>query len=219
MSSLNRTTFATPRATSLIMLSLFVLTLFFSARGDELTGLPVDDPKDLAPAPPVSQQQFVASNVSAFLPMPIWSKGVIMPPLPDQLKPMGKKSLAASASAPTPAVVQPVRQADIAPTTVGPDGTAVAGKKPDSEKMITVSPFLQWIKANPQAAADEAKQQAAAYHAAPGASGAGSPPSTGPGAPAPTSDDNYWLPPLIDQSVLPTGPVGGSAAIYSKPQR
>ena len=216
MSSFTRGFTRTTLATPLAVLSLFALVSSSCARADDLTGLPVDDPKDLSPAP--QQQQVISQIGSGFVPMPSWARGVVMPPLPDQLKPMGKKSLAASANAPTPAVVQPVKQASIVPTTVGPDGATVASK-PETPAMVTVSPFLQWIKANPQAAAAQARQQAAVYHAGPGAGGPGSPPITGPGAPAPTSDDNYWLPPLIDQSIIQNGTTGGSAAIYSKPQR
>jgi hypothetical protein len=213
MSSFDRATYATP----LVLLSLLVLNFTFCARADDLTGLPVDDPKDLAPAPP--PQLTVSQTGTGFLPMPAWAKGLILPPLPEQLKPMGKKSLAASASAPTPAVVQPVEKASTAATTVNPDGTTAPSKPESTPAMITVSPFLQWIKANPQAAAAAARQQAAAYHAGPGAGGAGAPPITGPGAPAPSSDDNYWLPPLIDSPDFGTGATGGSAAIYTKPQR
>ena len=198
------------------MLVIFALMLFTYARADDLTGLPVDDPERSVAR--TFHPAAVMQTSSLFVSMPSWARGVVMPPLPEQLKPMGKKTLAASANGPTPAVVQPVKQADIAPTTVSADGTAIAPKK-DSETMTTVSPFLQWIKANPQAAAAQARQQAAAYHDGPGAGAAGSPPIAGPGAPAPTSDDNYWLPPLIDSSDIQTGPVGGSAAIYSKPQR
>jgi len=217
MSSLTRVFTGKTLATPLAMLSFFALLFSSCARADDLTGLPVDDPKDLSPAP-AQQQQVISQTSNGFVAMPAWARGVVMPPLPDQLKPMGKKSLAASSSAPTPAVVQPVKQASIVPTTVGPDGTTVPSK-PENPAMVTVSPFLQWIKANPQAAAAQARQQAAVYHAGPGAGGAGSPPITGPGAPAPTSDDNYWLPPLIDQSEIQPGATGGSAAIYSKPQR
>jgi hypothetical protein len=88
--------------------------------------------------------------------------------------------------------------------------------------MITVSPFLQWIQANPQAAATEARQQAGVYrppialpggNVLPGAASAGANP--------------YWLPPMIDTPEVnstgagSSGPtaVGGSAAIYSTPQR
>ncbi len=64
MSSFNRATLATP----LVLLALFVLTFSFHsscARADDLTGLPVDDPKDLQPAPSV--QQPVSQSGSMFV--------------------------------------------------------------------------------------------------------------------------------------------------------
>jgi len=89
--------------------------------------------------------------------------------------------------------------------------------------MVTVSPFLQWIKTNPQAAAVQARQQAAGYQAptAPGANSAnaaavnGQSPAGAPGG----SEEPYWLPPLIGSADFGSSPVGGSAAIYSTPQR
>ena len=210
MNRLNRKSLTRSQVAGVLIgaLSLLVLTLPRLARADDLTGLPIDDPKDLAPTPAHSTSS-QSSGELQFVPMPTWSRAVTFATMPDQLKPMGKKSLAASG--PVVAKVTPPKDESATSTTNGVQTTTTAGGKPveNSPAMITVSPFLQWIKANPQAAAAAAHQQADAYHAAP----------PGPGAPPTVSDQNYWLPPLIDSADFGTKPVGGSAAIYSTPQR
>jgi hypothetical protein len=141
--------------------------------------------------------------------MPGWARAVIFTAMPEQLKPMGKKSLAASGPV-TPLPPTPAKDLSATSTTNGVETTTAGGKPVEnSPAMITVSPFLQWIKSNPQAAAAAARQQADAYHATP----------PGPGAPPSVSDQTYWLPPLIDSADFGTKPIGGSAAIYSTPQR
>jgi hypothetical protein len=205
----------------LILLPIFAMSLSLLARADDLTGLPVDDPKDLLPNP-AARTTFCPSNGEVlFVPMPSWARGVTMPPLPDQLTPMGKKS--AAATAPVPAPLAPPKDVSPISTTNGVETTMAGGKAPasvGSPAMITVSPFLQWIKANPQAAAIQARQQAGNYHTGPLSpnaipGGPGGPTGGGENA----SDDSYWLPPLIDSSDIGTKSVGGSAAIYSTPQR
>jgi hypothetical protein len=192
---------------------LFAISLFSLVRGDEFTGQAQDDPKDLLPAP-VSQPP--PAEGSAFLPLPYWSRGAIMPPLPVQLKPMGTKT-AVAVTTPPPSLAPP-KETSPAPASAE---TLVAKTKPapsaheTDPTLIAVSPFLAWIKANPQAAAAQARQQANGYHAPaatyPGASGVN--PATAP------SDNPYWLPPLIDSADFSSGAPGGSAAIYSRPQR
>jgi len=209
-----------PQASSAILLSIFITILPAVTRGDDLTGATQDDPKDLLPAPP--QPSFQRITSSLFQPMPVWARGVTMPPLPDQLKPMGKKTVVqVTPPAPAPPLAPPVETtAGSTPAPIVEKPKAPAAENPD---LITVSPFLQWIKSNPQAAAIEARQQAngyrAPYPANPNASnGSGNPGGEAPGAPG-GADDNYWLPPLIDSADFGTTPVGGSAAIYRTPQR
>jgi hypothetical protein len=195
-------------ATSLILLSLLVSAPSHPARADALTGQPVDDPKDLLPAPAARTTSAPPVGDSLFVPMPVWARGATMPPLPDQLKPMGKKSVVALA--PVPAPVTPPKNFSATSTTNGTETTTAAAKPSEnSPAMITVSPFLQWIKANPQAAAAQARQQANSYHAGP----------SSPTAAASAPDDTFWLPPLIDSADIGTPAVVGSAAIYSTPQR
>jgi hypothetical protein len=191
--------------------ALLAVALPGFAHADEFTGQPVDDPKDLVP-PPVrcttssssSSTQSQSISESMFVSMPSWARNVIMPPLPDQLKPMGKKSLAASGPV-VPPVTPPKEPTAPVPSSV--DAAAAAAKAAENNPaMITVSPFLQWIKSNPQAAAAQARQQANVYHAGPGPAP----------APSTSSDDAYWLPPLMDTTGNTSG---GSAAIYSTPQR
>jgi len=184
------------------------------ARADDLTGLPVDDPKDLLPTPPPTVQPSIPAG-NPFAPMPSWARGVTLGPLPDKLTPMGRSTTGAGAP-PTPPLAPP-REPTTSATTTPPTTTTAAPKPPTSDPaMVAVSPFLQWVKANPQAAAAEARQQAESYHAGPA-------PENGSGAanangrhPQP---DVYWLPPLIDSADLGAQAVTGSAAIYSRPQR
>jgi len=212
----------------LLLISLAWSIWLSPARADDLTGLPQNDPKELLPycaSAPATPSIPSACEVN-FVPMPGWARGVLMPPLPDALKPMGKQPKPVVA-APKPAP-QPLQPPSDETTTAGsnaPASTSSSGpKQPENPAMITVSPFLQWIESNPQAAATEARQQAGAYrppialpgsNIAPGATGASG--STSP----------YWLPPLIDTPGVDSSSagssgstaVGGSAAIYSTPQR
>jgi hypothetical protein len=196
---------------SAIVLSILIASLS-CARADDLTGLPVDDPKDLLPAPPAPVQP-TAPTGSLFAPMPGWARGITLGPLPDKLQPMGR-STTASPAPQTPSLTPP--KDTTSPTTTT---TTAAAPKPASSDpdMVTVSPFLQWIKANPQAAAAAARQQAESYHAGP-------PPENGPGGANAAArnnpqDDAYWMPPLIDSADFGSSAVTGSAAIYSRPQR
>lgn len=207
------------RLTAVLVLMLFIaaLSLVNLVRGDDLTGLPQDDPKDLLPAPPSHPQP--VSESSGFLPLPSWSRASTMPPLPVQLKPMGTRTPGATPSTAlalaTPPPLAPPK--DTPPASSTSTETETAGSRPapaptpaPTPAMVTVSPFLQWIKANPDAAAAQARQQADSYHAQPAPG-----PAAGPGP----SDQPYWLPPLIDSADFGTAAVGGSAAIYEKPQR
>src|ERR1700691_4678322 len=84
----------TPRAfragkrSAILLSALFVLPML--ARADQYTGVPEDDPKELLPlhAAPGS-----SDGVVGFLPLPNWAHVVTLPPLPDVLKPYGKKSV------------------------------------------------------------------------------------------------------------------------------
>lgn len=202
-------------AYSLIVVSVLLIVFSSLAHADDLTGLSDNDPKDLMPAPHQTAPRCAASGDLTFQPLPTWAHGVIMPPLPYQLTPMGRKPVSFTAAAPAPAPPAPPKEAPASTTTASASAPKPA-PAPENPALISVSPFLQWIKANPQAAAAEAHQQANGYHPAP---------NGGPGAPgapvgAPGAEDPYWLPPLIDSSTFSTstGP-GGSAAIYSTPQR
>ena len=210
MTRLNRITLT--NSVPILLLSVWI-ALPSLARADDLTGQAQDDPKDLLPTPAAPTQPTYSGTL--FAPMPEWARGITLGPMPDKLKPMGKGTVVASATKPQP--LAPPK--DATPTPTATTTTAETGAKPANTSdpaMVTVSPFLQWIKANPQAAAAAARQQARSY---------GPPPSpNAPASPAaanvPSStDDSYWLPPLIDSSEFGTRTVGGSAAIYSRPQR
>jgi len=202
-------------STSVIALSLLTLALSPRACADDLTGMPQDDPKDLLPTPPTPSQPTCPTGTIQFVSMPSWARGVNLGPLPAKLMPMGRDLTAPVKPAPQP-LAPPKDGTTTASTT--PTDTTASPKPADtnSPTLLAVSPFLQWIKANPQAAAAAARQQARSY---------GPPPSpNAPASPAaanvPSStDDSYWLPPLIDSSEFGTRTVGGSAAIYSTPQR
>jgi hypothetical protein len=213
---------------SLATAATLLLLMFAIARADEFTGMPSGDSKDLICNPPTSAPPQPPSDEIAFVPMPSWARGVLLPPLPEILKPMGKKSLAASG--PTKPVPPPLAPPPDATTTEHTTAGSPTPKPADTPAMITVSPFLQWIQANPQAAAEQARQQAGGYQnpPAPSVNGSNAPgaPATPNGAPTGPAQNSsaanpnpYWLPPLIDApSVAPTA-VGGSAAIYSTPRR
>jgi hypothetical protein len=208
------------KASSLIAASVVGMALFTKVHGDDLTGMPYDDPKELIPACS-SPSSPGAVGIISFQPMPGWSHGVL-PALPYQLTPMGKKPVVATASVAKPSLAPP---ADASHPATTDDSTTKAKPSPAPENpaLMAVSPFLQWIKANPQAAAVQAREQANSYHASSGTEGSPS----GPGAsnatistPTSPSQNAYWLPPLIDTPTITAGSVGGSsAAIYSTPQR
>jgi len=143
-----------------------------------------------------------------------------MPALPDKLTPMGKQVVLVTPPIPKQAPLTPPKETPPTPQETVAKAKPAPAPAETSPALITVSPFLQWIKANPQAAAAEARQQANSYHA-PATSEAGSPGA--PGTPAPGAanggEDPYWLPPLLDSSSFGPQAVGGSAAIYSTPQR
>jgi hypothetical protein len=216
---------AFPRVASFFLAATLAVTSF--VRADDLTGMAQDDPKDLYPAP-APQTSYAPNYNSGFLPLPSWARGVVMPPLPDVLKPMGKKVVLTTPPVPAPQTSTPPK-APATPIVVVPRPAVVTPAPAPSPALIAVSPFLDWIKANPQAAAEQARQQAGTYQAggevtaatptgtlttpnvAPANGNAGSvvPP------PAP-----YWMPPLIDTATFGTGTTtGSSAAIYSTPQR
>ena len=211
MTTLHRATLRNAcRVTVLAAALILALPL---ARADDLTGLPVDDPKDLLPSP-AAPAQSVAPTGGLFAPMPSWARGVTLGPMPDKLLPMGRDPKAALTK---PQPLAPPKDTPDSSST--PVTSAVTKPSPDPA-FIAVSPFLQWIKANPQAAANEARQQAEAYHGA--TAPEGTPAGATPVAPRNPQDDAYWLPPLIDSSNFgapgPTA-VTGSAAIYTRPQR
>ncbi|MEI9998745.1 MAG: hypothetical protein WDO13_06025 [Verrucomicrobiota bacterium] len=142
-----------------------------------------------------------------------------MPPLPQALKPMGGK-VAVLTTPPVPAPAVPLAPPkDATVEKLKPVAPAPPAPAP-SPALIAVSPFLQWIKANPQAAADQARQQAGAYQAGSDAATAPAAP-VAPNAGTPTGpiEAPYWMPPLIDNSSFGTLPSGSGAAIYTRPQQ
>ena len=180
-------------ATGLIL--VLILVSIGLAQADDQTGLPQGDPKDISseqaqPAPCTPDEYF--------LPMPGWTHFVKMPPLPGTLTPMGKSPTVAT---PAPAAVAETKP-DAAPMPKPAAKPKAAAPDPD---LIAVSPFLQWVKDHPQEAAAQAQKQVQTYNA-------------GPPAGTPIGVDPYWMPPMIDNGYS-TGPVTGSAAIYSTPQR
>jgi len=201
--------------TLFILIALLIVVLSKPADGDDLTGLTQEDPKELGPAQAPAQ-----STDMGFQPLPTWARGAVMPPLPDALKPMGKKVVVMT-TPPTPASGASSRETPSAPVvTAAVLKPAPASAPAPSPALVAVSPFLQWIQANPQAAAAQARQQANAYHASSTSNAGSSATVTSPtgNTPAGSATDPYWLPPLIDTA--PFGAQsGGSAAIYETPQR
>jgi hypothetical protein len=195
-----------------------VLLIIFSSwvHGDDLTGMAQDDPKDLT-ATPVPAVITRSCDAGLFVPMPAWARKVVMPPLPLELQPMGGKTKVAGPPSATPAV----NMTKDANATAA--ANAAAAKPPENPAMVTVSPFLQWIKSNPQAAAAQARQQAEIYHTGPtpptAATANNATPAANANAAQGSTQDNYWLPPLIDSPDFGSTAVGGSSAIYSTPQR
>jgi hypothetical protein len=221
-------------AYSLILVSFFLIVLSSRSHGDEFTGLSHDDPKDLGPAsapassaPPAnpSCDPFAPAPADSFFaPLPAWAHGATMPALPYQLTPMGKKpaEVAATTTGTAPESLAPPKEATQVPLVSIPGPAPKPAPAPEPPALIAVSPFLQWVKSNPQAAAAEARQQAASENTAQAPTG----PTTATSAPvpaanqvAPTSASPYWLPPLIDSGEFGGSPGGSSAAIYMTPQR
>lgn len=213
------------------LLLLAALPAVNSASADDLLSfLHPHDAKELqpveAPAPPPAPA--APSCDAAFLPLPGWAHGAVMPPLPDVLTPMGKKVVLTTPPVPAPAPLTPPKEP--APPTVVVEKPKVVEPPPQNPALIAVSPFLDWVKANPQAAAAQAHQQAAAYESGSDTVSAVAPtaPATPPanGATGPIvvpTPAPYWMPPLIDAAPFGTynsGNVSGSsAAIYTTPQR
>ncbi len=213
MASRSRAAF-TQIALLLLFLSPAVMN---SARADDLTGMAQDDAKELLPPQPASAPCYTPG----FLPMPYWARGVVMSPLPDVLTPMGKKAVLTT---PPVAASQPLAPPKDSPATViVAKPTVVAPVPAQNPALIAVSPFLDWIKANPQAAAEQARQQASTYQAGAAAPAAGTsaPTSNTSSGPIVTTPAPYWMPPLIDSAPFTSGgtTTGSSAAIYSTPQR
>jgi len=221
MASSTRASF--PRIICLLL--CFTPAVLNVLRADDLTGMAQDDAKDLLP--PSAQTSSAPCYNPEFLPMPSWARGVVMPPLPAVLTPMGKKVVLTTPPTPAPAPLAPPKDADNKSTVVVAKPTVVSPAP--SPNLIAVSPFLDWIKANPQAAAEQARQQAGAYSAA-------DPNGAIVAAPAPNAAPNtsgtvpvvvappapYWMPPLIDAAPIVSNPgniSGSGAAIYSTPQR
>jgi len=205
------------------LLFSIALLLPLLARADQYTGLPEDDPKELLP---LRSAPGSSSGTVGFLPLPNWAHVTTLPPLPNVLKPYGNKTPVATAATPTGATPPPLAPPkETAPvptpvtvttvtTTAQPPATPAPTNSNDST-MVTVSPFLQWIKANPQAAAEQARQQAGNYNAT-------APVTPTPGAPGgnvPPPQDTYWLPPMLESTPSDSQTPGSSAAIYSTPQR
>jgi hypothetical protein len=231
--------------TGAILLSLASAT---GVVADELTGMPKDDPKDFIP-PSLAAAAASGDTTPGFEPLPRWARGATMPPLPQALKPFGTK-VAVLTTPPVPAhepLAPPKEEtaSDTRPKVITP---MPATPPAPSQDLVAISPFLQWIKANPQAAAEQARQQASIYQggplpgltpgvtAGPTASGPEAQRNLrAPGAPGNTATASaangevpYWLPPLIDSpdfgsrsttTDAAATPVTGSSAIYSTPQR
>jgi hypothetical protein len=184
-----------------VILFLIFLSLVMARAGDD-TGLPGDDPKDATPTDP---EVSTTSVSDMFLPMPEWSRFKKMPPLPDVLKPMGAS--AEPRAKPATAAVAETKPDGAPPPKPAPKAMA---PQPDAD-LVAISPFLQWVKDHPDAAAQARKQAADdATTTAP----AGAP------TPANASADPYWMPPMVDApDASAPPPTGGSSATYSRPQR
>ena len=218
-------------APPLVLLSFLVLFLPGLARGDDLTGTPQRDPKDSLS---LSANRPPMAGAISFLPLPSWSRVAALSPLPDQLKPLGKVAVLVTPPTAAPAPLAPSKEtppASPAPAVAASKEKTSPAPAETSPALIAVSPFLQWIKANPQAAAEQARQQAGAYSAVdpsgaivaaptPNANAAPNNSGTVPVVVAPPAP--YWMPPLIDAAPIVSNPgniSGSGAAIYSTPQR
>ncbi len=208
---------STPRAASfrtgsalslgVLLASAFVATTPL-LHGDEYTGLAQNDPKDMYP---YRTEVVHTQTVSAFQPLPGWSRYGGMPALPDQLQPLGRKIVVASTAPLNPPKPAPAVSPISASTPIKPP----ASLPPDNPALIAVSPFLQWIKSDPLAAS-EARKQAKAYQETP-------PPAAATDASgAHPTEDPYWLPPMTEQNETSSDsgnkPVTGSSATFSQPQ-
>jgi hypothetical protein len=232
------------RATLIRVSTLVVCTTILfvrSACADDLTGQPHDDPKDLLPTPPEAPAPCANPDGIAFAPLPNWAERAVMPPLPATLRPNGAVAVLTTPPKPAAATPAPAVVKDATPTVIvsKPMPAPVApAAPPEPTSLIAVSPFLDWIKANPREAAQQARQEAGTYATAPDAGAvvvapagtaavAGSAPVVaGPvvaGSTAPAGANAqvaapYWMPPLIDTAPFSTSG-GSSAAIYTTPQR
>jgi len=182
----------------------FLVVLLFSValiHADEDTGLP--DPKEMGEQPATSDTDIT------FLPLPAWASAK-MPPLPEQLRPMGHAPVIAK---PSPAAVAETKPDQPPMPKKLPQVYPLAGSKDpapaasDSPALMAVSPFLEWIKDHPQEAAAQARKEAES--------------ETAPPAPSTPAASPYWMPPMIDTGNAAPAPEGGSssAAIYSTPQK
>jgi hypothetical protein len=188
-------------AVGVILTMLFLSLILIRADDGSLP-----DPKEMGEAPAPCTTDFT------FLPLPAWASAK-MPPLPEQLKPMGHEPVLAK---PSPAAVaetkpdlppMPKKLPQVYPLASSKEPAPAAS---DSPVLMAVSPFLEWIKDHPQEAAAAARKEADTYSAGPG-----------PAGPAPGASP-YWMPPMIDSDSGTTtsgNSGGGSAAIYSTPQR
>jgi len=214
-------------AYSLVIVSVVLIIISSFAHGDEVTGAPPSDTKEMSYTTSGVGVSYTTAGPSqpsiatGFVPMPGWARDITLSALPYQLTPMGKKPLLIAKAA--SAVPEPLAPPKETPAPEPPpevkETAAKPAPTPDAPALIAVSPFLQWIRSNPKAA-DEARAQAAhptAQTPTAPANGANAI-AAGPTANA-NAQDPYWLPPLIDSADFSTGPVGGSAAIYSTPQR
>jgi hypothetical protein len=192
-------------AIGVILLMFFVSAVLIRA-DDEAGSLP--DPKEMGEPQPTP----CLTDIT-FLPLPAWASAK-MPPLPEQLKPMGHEPQLAR---PAPAAVaetkpdmppMPKKLPQVYPLASSKEPAPAAS---DSPALSAVSPFLEWIKDHPEEAAAQARKEADASSA-----GSAAPIGSAPGA------TPYWMPPMIDTSApAPAAQAGGngSAAIYSTPQR
>ena len=96
---------AFPRVASFFLFASLAVTSL--VRADDLTGMAQDDPQDLYPAPAAQTPSYVPCYNSGFLPLPSWARGVVMPPLPDVLTPMGKKVVLTTPPVPAPVAQTP----------------------------------------------------------------------------------------------------------------
>jgi len=209
-----------------ILVFSFVLLLPALTHADQYTGMQDDDDAKGM----VQLRQMPGTETIAFLPLPSWAHIKAMSPMPDVLSPNGKK-VVVQVTPPAPAPHQPLappKEEETASSEISAEAAAAKSVPtpaipPASDNaLIAVSPFLEWVRANPATAAAQARAAAGNYQAqttpAPAAGSTGSSAPAPAGAPAP-----YWLPPMLDTTAAPilysNQTPGSSAAIYSTPQR